>query len=93
MYRTGASCAFIRTDPMPSIAPINPILPAVYRSVPSLDPSRTPSSVESPRPAEASPEAPPNGMSLEEEMDNMMLPVDWEMDDFMEEWTPSQSSH
>ncbi|PNP45501.1 hypothetical protein TGAMA5MH_02724 [Trichoderma gamsii] len=44
--------------------------------------------VETPRLAEASPEAPSNIMSLDVEMDNVMQPVDWEMDDFIDEWPP-----
>lgn len=74
-------CAFTRTDPMPSTAPINSMLPPLSRPVQSA------STVKTPRPAKASPEAPPN-MPLDVEMDNIMQPTDWKLDDFMKEWPP-----
>lgn len=100
-------------DHVPSSAPLNSILSPLSRPAKPPSPAKAtrpvkgPRSVEdlsivedpcpvqescpveTPRLAEASPEAPSNMMlPLDFEMNQVMQPVDWEMGDFIEEWPP-----
>ncbi|EHK46933.1 uncharacterized protein TrAtP1_010457 [Trichoderma atroviride] len=84
---------------MRDLIPVKPVVPPLSRPVETASTvqapcpvEEVPCPVETPRLAEASPQAPSNMMlPLDLEMDNVMLPVDWEMDEFMGSWPPEPS--